>query len=163
MTVNGSHIAPLLGGPIGQSLGWRWYFKFAAICDGVMLIVIVSRLAETLDIRPKKGSREDHPKAKYKVKSFVEGPRIRDQTKDTPLRWNQFVISTFRTVAQPDVVFTSIYYATQYGFASILPAVTVASSFSKEFKWDTLQIRLGYGGALTIEGSLRKLVAGSVR
>lgn len=63
---------------------------------------------------------------------------------------------------EPSVVFLALYYATQYGFASDLPAVTVASIFSKEFKLDTLQIGLGYGGALFIGGSLGELAAGLV-
>ena len=63
---------------------------------------------------------------------------------------------------KPHAVFPALYYATQYGFASILPAITVASIFCKGFKWDTLQIRLGYGEALTIGGSLGELAAGLV-
>ena len=62
----------------------------------------------------------------------------------------------------PSVLFPALYYATQYGFASILPAVTVATIFSKFFHWDTLDIGLGYGGALTIGGSLGELCAGMV-
>ena len=29
--VNGSHLAPIIGGLVGQFLGWRWCFKMAAI------------------------------------------------------------------------------------------------------------------------------------
>ncbi|KAL9068284.1 MAG: hypothetical protein Q9161_006310 [Pseudevernia consocians] len=58
---------------------------------------------------------------------------------------------------KPGIIFPALYYATQYGFGSILPAVTVASIFSKKSKWDTLQIRLGYGGALAIGGSSGEL------
>ena len=54
----------------------------------------------------------------------------------------------------PSVLFPAIYYAAQYGFASILPAVTVASIFTEFFHWDTLQIGLGYGVALTIGSCL---------
>lgn len=62
----------------------------------------------------------------------------------------------------PSVIFPALYYASQYGFASILPAVTVASIFTKFFHWDTLDIGLAYGGALTIGGSLGELCAGMV-
>lgn len=54
----------------------------------------------------------------------------------------------------PSVIFPCLYYAAQYGFASILPAVTVAHIFSARFHWDTLQIGLGYGASLTIGGCL---------
>ena len=49
-----------------------------------------------------------------------------------------------------------------YGFASILPAVTVASIFEKFFGWDTLIIGLAYGGSLTVGGCLGELCAGWV-
>lgn len=161
-TVNGSHIAPLLGGPIGQFLGWRWCFKFGAICDGVMFVIILFCLPETLYVRPDVGSPPHHSQSKYGVAAFLDGLKIRDRTPNNPLRGNQFVLPIFRLALKPRIVFPALYYATQYGFASILPAVTVASIFSKEFKWDTLQIGLGYGGALTIGGSLGELAAGLV-
>ena len=48
----------------------------------------------------------------------------------------------------PPVLFPALYYAVSYGFASILPAVTVASIFSEVFHWETLEIGLAYGGSL---------------
>lgn len=161
-TVNGSHIAPLLGGPIGQYLGWRWCFKFGAICDGVMFVVVLFCLPETLYVRPEVEPQQQHSKPHYSTTAFIDGLKIHDRTPDTPLRWSQFVLPICRLAMNPHVVFPALYYATQYGFASILPAVTVASIFNKEFKWDTLQIGLGYGGALTIGGSLGELAAGLV-
>lgn len=62
----------------------------------------------------------------------------------------------------PSVIFPCLYYAGQYGFASILPAVTVAHIFSARFHWDTLQIGLGYGTSLTVGGFLGELAAGMV-
>jgi hypothetical protein len=53
----------------------------------------------------------------------------------------------------PSVLFPALYYGAQYGFASILPAVTVASIFSAAFHWNTLEIGLAYGGALSIGGN----------
>lgn len=49
-----------------------------------------------------------------------------------------------------------------YGFASILPAVTVASIFSEFFHWQPLEIGLAYGGSLTIGGILGECVSGWV-
>ena len=161
-TVNGSHIAPLLGGPIGQFLGWRWCFKFAAICDGVMFVIILFCLPETLFVRPEVESQARRTTAKYSTTAFIDGLKIQDRRPDTPLHWNQFVLPTLKLTMKPRVVFPALYYATQYGFGSILPAVTVASIFHKEFKWDTLQIGCGYGGALTIGGSLGELAAGLI-
>ena len=62
----------------------------------------------------------------------------------------------------PSVIFPALYYASQYGFASIFPAVTVSSIFTKFFGWSTLDIGLAYGAALTIGRSLGELCAGMV-
>lgn len=127
-----------------------------------MFVIVLFCLPETLYVRPKVEPQPHHSKLKYSKSAFVDGLKIRDRTPDISLRWNQFVLPPFRLARKPSVIFPALYYATQYGFASILPAVTVASIFSKEFKWDTLQIGLGYGGALTIGGSLGELAAGLV-
>lgn len=127
-----------------------------------MFIIALFCLPETLYVRPEVESQQDHPKSKYSKVAFIDGLKIRDRTPDVPLRWNQFILPTFNLAMKPSVIFPALYYATQYGFASDLPAVTVASIFSKEFKWDTLQIGLGYGSALTIGGSLGELAAGLV-
>ena len=60
------------------------------------------------------------------------------------------------------MIFPCLYYSAQYGFASILPAVTVAHIFSARFNWDTLQIGLAYGGSLTIGGCLGEVRAGNL-
>ena len=162
--VNGSHIAPLLGGPIGQFLGWRWCFKFAAIIDGVMFLVILFCLPETLYVRPETDSKTEVPEVKSKDTKgvFSDGLKLKDRNPELPLRLNQFVWPSIKMARYPSVLFPALYYATQYGFASILPAVTVANIFNKEFKWDTLQIGLGYGLSLTIGGCLGELAAGMV-
>jgi hypothetical protein len=62
----------------------------------------------------------------------------------------------------PSVLFPALYYGAQYGFASILPAVTVASIFSEAFHWNTLEIGLAYGGALSVGGILGEIAGGMV-
>ena len=127
-----------------------------------MFVIILFGLPETFYARPSSVSRPHRFKPNYGKRTFIDSLKIRDRRPDVPLRPNEFVLPTFRLALKPDVVFPALYYATQYGFASILPAVTVASIFSKEFKWDTLQIGLGYGGALTFGGSLGELAAGLI-
>lgn len=62
----------------------------------------------------------------------------------------------------PSVLFPALYFSTQYDFASIFLAVTVAPIFSDRYSWNTLEIGVGYGAALTIGGSLSELAAGMV-
>ena len=127
-----------------------------------MFIIILFCLPETLYVRSDVNSLPYISKTSYSKTTFLDGLKVRDRNPNTPLSWDKFILPPFRLALKPHAVFPALYYATQYGFASILPAVTVASIFSKEFKWDTLQIGLGYGGALTIGGSLGELAAGLV-
>lgn len=168
---SGAHVAPIAGGLVGQFLGWRWAFKLAAILDGAMLLVILVALPETLYVRPP--SPSPHPGA---LSSRGPGPgsgtrrflaRLRPYAGPfpggrAPPRARDFVWPALRMARYPSVVFPAAYYAAQYGFGSILPAVTVAAVFSERFGWDTLVIGLAYGGALTVGGVLGEGAAGPV-
>jgi MFS family permease len=92
----------------------------------------------------------------------MKGLRLWSHYPELTLRANQFVLPSIKMAKYPSVIFPAIYYATQYGFGSILPAVTVTVIFTDFFKWNTLDIGLGYGLALTIGGSLGELAAGWV-
>lgn len=98
MMTNGSHLAPIIGGLLGEYCSWRWTFKLAAILPSPKM-------------------------AKY-----------------------------------PSVIFPALYYASQYDFASVLPAVTVAHIFTAYFGWSTLVIGLAYGASLTIGGCLGEVI-----
>lgn len=167
-SVNGSHIAPLLGGPIGQFLGWRWCFKFTAILDGIMFLVILLALPETLHVNSQTQQIEASvlPEAErplsIRLRRYIRNLRLYSNHTSMSLQWNQFVIPCLKMARYPSVLFPALYYCTQYGFASILPAVTVAPIFSSVYGWNTLDVGLGYGAALTIGGSLGELAAGMV-
>lgn len=159
--VNGSHLAPIVGGLVGQYLGWRWCFKMAAIFDGVMFVVIFFCLPETLYVRyPTNAPPPETPRLGFKA--YVHRLRLWTRYPDLKLRASEFVIPSVKMMKYPSVIFPALYYASQYGFSSILPAVTVTSIFTKFFHWDTLYIGLAYGAALTIGGSLGELCAGQV-
>ena len=159
--VNGSHLAPIVGGLTGQFLGWRWCFKMAAIFDAVMFMVILFCLPETLYVRnsrnvaPARDTKTALQRYMYRLRFWTRHP-------DLKLRSREFVIPSIKMMKYPSVIFPALYYAAQYGFASILPAVTVATIFKKFFGWDTLEIGLGYGAALTIGAALGELCAGLV-
>lgn len=129
---------------------------------GVMLVIVLFCLPETLYVRPEIETSPNHIRPMYNKATFVDGLKIQDRNPDTSLGRDKFVLPTLRLALNSRIVFPALCYGTQYGFASNLPAVTVASIFSKKFRWDTLQIGLGYGGALTIGGSLGELAAGQI-
>ena len=151
-------------------------FRFAAIVDAVMFVVAFFCLPETLYIR--KGNTvhngqhggmgtasiaaEAPTQPKMTWKTYLARLKLYSHHPELKLRANQFVIPSLKMVRYPSVIFPALYYSTMYGFASILPAVTVASIFEEFFHWDTLVIGLTYGGALTIGGSLGELAAGWV-
>lgn len=168
----GAHIAPILGGLVGQFLGWRWIFKFTAIMDGVMFLVILLGLPETLYVRNTDDVRYTAPTGGREMKSSSIGlkayiARLKPYAGPFPglnkkLRAGDFVWPALRMAQYPSVLFPAAYYAAQYGFGSILPAVTVAAIFRERFGWDTLIIGLAYGGALTVGGVAGESVAGVI-
>lgn len=160
----GAHIAPIIGGLVGQYLGWRWTFKLAAIMDGVMFLVVLFCLPETLYVRDITNLAQTYEEREVKLdaKSYFKRLGFKRGVSDHKLRASDFVLPTLQMAKYPSVIFPALYYAAQYGFGSILPAVTVATIFSKTFHWDTLEIGLAYGGALTIGGVLGELFSGSV-
>ncbi|KAK6394937.1 hypothetical protein LTR65_001125 [Meristemomyces frigidus] len=162
--VNGSHLAPIVGGLVGQYLGWRWCFKMAAIFDGVMFVVIFFCLPETLYVRYPTAAAAAalSEKPRLGVKAYVHRLKLWTRHPDLKLRAGDFVVPSIKMMKYPSVTFPALYYAAQYGFSSILPAVTVTSIFTKFFHWDTLDVGLAYGAALTIGGSLGELCAGMV-
>ena len=168
LTVFGSHIAPLLGGPLGQFLGWRWCFKFAAILNAAMLLIIFFGFPETLYVPSSAALAKDgatnplSPQEPSSSRSYLNRLKPFSHHPSVHLRWSDFVLPTLKMARYPNVLFPALYFGTQYGFASILPAVTVAPIFSEVYSWDTLEIGLGYGAALTIGGSLGELAAGMV-
>lgn len=124
---NGSHLAPIFGGLIGQFLGWRWTFKFAAIVNAVMLLVITFCLPETLYLRHDRDLRTTETFDKTVNKKFyLKALRPWNRFPELRLKWNQFLLPPFKMAMYPSVLFPALYYGAQYGFASILPAVTVA-------------------------------------
>ncbi|KAF2099251.1 MFS general substrate transporter [Rhizodiscina lignyota] len=162
MMTNGSHLAPIVGGLVGQYLGWRWTFKFAAILDGVMFLITFFCLPETLYVRENSSNQlaEHIPLSKT---TYLQ--RLKFWGKPSPklhLRAKHFILPPLRMARYPSALFPALYYAAQYGFASILPAVTVAHIFTQFFRWNTLDIGLAYGGALTIGGTLGELAGGLV-
>ncbi|MCJ1302020.1 hypothetical protein MMC08_004821 [Hypocenomyce scalaris] len=162
---SGAHVAPIVGGLVGQFLGWRWIFKFTAILDAVMLVVVVVALPETLYIRDPAamtGTARRREGGESGWAGYRRRLRLWSSYPELKLRANQFVVPAFKMAKYPSVLFPALYYGAQYGFASILPAVTVATIFSTRFGWNTLEIGLAYGAALTIGGVLGEFVGGVV-
>ena len=121
-----------------------------------MVLIITLCTPETLYVRD---GRSDIISAhKYHPLSYPRLLRIRLKHYLGPsppqLSSKSFFIPVLRLAVKPWILFPTLYYATQYGFASILPAVTVAHIFAARFGFGVLQTGLAYGGALTIGAGL---------
>jgi MFS family permease len=132
---SGTHLESLVGGPVGQFLGWRWCFKLTAIMNAGMLVIIFFCLPETLYVRhhdhltPTATEREVrlHPKTYLSsLKLWLTYPELK-------LKLKHFIIPSFKMVKYPSVLFPAIYYSAQYAYAAILPAVTVATIFKERY------------------------------
>jgi MFS family permease len=158
-----ARIAPIIGGLVGQYLGWRWCFKFCSLLDAFLALTVFFCFPETLYVR-KPSTNTTAPPAfpKPTLKTFIHSLRLYTTYPELKLRPNQFVLPAFRMAKYPSVIFPALYYCSQYGFSSNLPAVTVAAIFSSRYGWDTLQIGLGYGSALSIGGIIGEFISGMV-
>lgn len=132
MVVNGSHLAPIFGGLLGQYCGWRWIFKFLAIFDAVMFIIIFFCLPETLYIRDQPNSiiyngsiASDSPKnqpevlyapppLQYTFKNYLYHLRLYSHYPQLNLRLNQFVLPSLKMARYPSVLFPALYYASKF-------------------------------------------------
>ncbi|KAF5352100.1 hypothetical protein D9758_009385 [Tetrapyrgos nigripes] len=62
----------------------------------------------------------------------------------------------------PSVVFPALYFAVTYGFASIEPALTLATIFTELYGFDTVRNGLANGVSLLVGASLGELFSGPV-
>ena len=121
--VNGSHLAPIVGGLLGQYCGWRWIFKFVAIVDAVMLFTAFFCLPETLYIRtiPVRPSKFDTTtvsmdKDSHLLTKAIHFSRLRlwSNLPGIELKPTHFVIPALKMTKYPSVLFPAFYYATMY-------------------------------------------------
>ncbi|KFZ14148.1 hypothetical protein V501_03406 [Pseudogymnoascus sp. VKM F-4519 (FW-2642)] len=160
---SGAHFASLVGGPVGQFLGWRWCFKLTAIMNAVMLVIIFFALPETLYVRRHNELTLSATEREVRLAptTYLSSLRLWSTYPELKLKLKHFIIPSFKMARYPSVIFPALYYSAQYSYAAILPAVTVATIFEERYHWGTLQTGLSYGGTFTI-GSLVGEFAGGL-
>ncbi|KAF8058742.1 MFS general substrate transporter [Lyophyllum atratum] len=164
MLTNGAHLAPIVGGYVARDRGWRWCFFVGAILNGIMFVFCFFFMPETLFDRPPhvetditspaiddgEGSTgsKDIP---FVGEPFIPPPMTRktylnrmwigDQERPPSrrLKPSDFVIKPFSMLKYPSVAFPALYYAVTYGFASIEPALTLATLFTEIYHFDTVR------------------------
>jgi hypothetical protein len=103
-------------------------FKFAAIFNAAMLLVIAFCLPETLYVRrlpspvESKHDSSTMPMTKaLKLREYISLLRPWRTFPGLTLRLDKFVLPSLKMARYPSVLFPAVYYAVQYGLASILP------------------------------------------
>ncbi|KAF8161396.1 MFS general substrate transporter [Crassisporium funariophilum] len=185
MQTNGAHLAPIIGGYVARDRGWRWCFWVGAILNAVMFIFIFFLMPETLFHRPAEdvadmdvlddiahdgekaslpGTQVEYTPPPMDKKSYLR--RLWFWDLDRPasrrMKGTDFVVKPLSMLKYPSVLFPAIYYAFTYGFASIEPALTLATIFTQLYHFDTVRNGLANGVSLLVGASLGELCSGPV-
>lgn len=150
MLTSGSHFAALFGGPVAIFLGWRWIFWITAAMNFGTLAFILVALPETMYYKARTYSDANTEAPKLTKTEYRKLLRPWTTFPGVHLKAKHFVLPAFRMALYPSVLFPGLYYATQYCFAAIFPAVTYSIIFKERFGWNALQCGLAYGGTMTI-------------
>ncbi|KAJ5971190.1 uncharacterized protein N7479_001108 [Penicillium vulpinum] len=154
---SGAHVAPLLGGFIGQSLGWRACFYIPGYIQLATFVLTIFCLPETL-YTTKYPSDSGH----YEEQSYMQNimfrrskvpggrPKIRDFTR--PFEMLKFVA----------ISLTGTFYMVCFGYGGVIFALTGASLFNKLYGFNTAETGLILSLPLLIGGGLGELSGGWV-
>lgn len=153
MLTSGAHFAALFGGPVAKFVGWRYIFWITAAMNFATLVVLIFGLPETVYYKPRTYSDTNTEAPELTMAQYRQLLRPWTTFPGVRLKAKHVVIPAFRMAMYPSVLFPSLYYAAQYVFAAIFPAVTYSIIFQKRFGWNPFQCGLAYGGTMTI-GSL---------
>lgn len=75
---------------------------------GVMLVIVLFCLPETLYVRPEIETSSNHVRPRYNKATFVDGLKIRDRDPDTSLGRDKFVLPTLRLALNSHIVFPAL-------------------------------------------------------
>lgn len=150
---NGPHIAPIAGGYISQTLGWRWCFWIPGIIQSSLWVLLIFTLPETLF------SRVDY--SALERRSYVTKLLFHGKVLDRPIRARDFAAS-LRMVKYAAVILPSIWYCTANTYGSALFAVTGSHLAAAVYKFNTEQTGLLMGIPLTVGCMVGEASAGWV-
>lgn len=144
-------IAPIIGGVLANTVGWRWIFWFLAIFSGSFLLAYVALMPETN--RHIVGDGSIRPTKWYHV-SLMDVFRRRRETKCTsvvegslkPHHYRPSLKGPWRTITlflEKDIALISVYgcflYGALYAFLTSTPVI-----FAKQYGLNDLQVGLCY-------------------
>ncbi|KAH8821944.1 major facilitator superfamily domain-containing protein [Xylogone sp. PMI_703] len=152
---NGAHFAPIIGGYLAQSAGYRWCYYLPSIVNATTFIVMIFALPETLF------SRSPEILARHQERTYTQMlfSFRRNMLTDRKLHARDF-IRPFEMLKYPSVSLTLLYYMVAFAYSSILPAVTIAALFTKTYHFKTGEIGLMLGLPLLIGSAVGEFFSG---
>ncbi|KAK3065872.1 hypothetical protein LTS18_002294, partial [Coniosporium uncinatum] len=150
---NGPHIAPIVGGYLADTLGWRWCFWIPAFLQAALWVICIFTFPETLY------SRTDHNMVKRR--SYVSKLLFHGKVLNRELHAKDFWFS-FRMIKYLAVTVPCTYYMTVNTYGSLLFAVTGSRICKQVWGFDTAQTGLFMGVPLTVGCMIGEALAGWV-
>ena len=158
---NGAHISPIPGGFLGQYVSYRWCYWLGAILTGALWVLMIFAFPETLYHNRQLPTSIGGPRAGVPF-SQVLRKKLALQLHKKPAR--KLRLADFGRPLQmlkyPSVVFPVAYYSVAFAWASIEPAVTVASIFNANYHFNASQSGLVLGISLLIGNTLGEIFGG---
>ncbi|KAJ3573898.1 hypothetical protein NPX13_g4540 [Xylaria arbuscula] len=134
---NGPHVAPLLGGPIAQNIGWRWCFGIPGYIQLGFTVVIALCLPETLFKRTSQSSGDD-----AKERTFLDLLLFQRSTQSQRrIGWRDFT-RAFTMLRYLAVLLPAIYYMTCLAYGSVLFATTGSVVYKEIYGFSVIQTGL---------------------
>lgn len=153
---NGAHVAALIGGFLGQAAGWQWDYWLGAVITGASFVVALFLFPETLFSRdPKFLATRTHERSYWEMLFNLRGNLIPGRQ----LHMDDFLHS-FYMIKYPSVAFTFWYYTWAWTFVNILPAISLATIYTKEYHLKSGPIGACLGISLIIGTLIGETCAG---
>ncbi|KAF8998412.1 major facilitator superfamily domain-containing protein [Cyathus striatus] len=182
MFTNGGHISPIIGGYVAKSMGWRWCFWVGAFLNGVMFIICLVFLPETIFERDngkkinetnsmecEKGTGNEstlpivpYIPPKMTFATYLETLRFWTRSSSRRIAARDFFIKPLSMFQYRTVTFPAIYYGVTYAYASVEAGLTVATLFTRIYKFDTVRDGLANGISLLVGATLGEMCTGPV-
>ncbi|APA07226.1 hypothetical protein SS1G_04041 [Sclerotinia sclerotiorum 1980 UF-70] len=153
---NGAHVAAIIGGYLGSSLGWQWDYWVGAISTSVSLLLAIFLFPETLFSRdPSYLSTRTKTRTYYELLFDFRGNALPNRS----LHFSHF-FQSFYMLRYPSIFFPFWYYTWAWTFINVMPAITIATIYTGFYGLKSGPIGLCLGVSLMIGSFLGELSAG---